>query len=85
MSTQRPRLVRGKVTRHEPYGFYVDIGEAQDGLVVITMIADDPDLANPAFPLIGCEVVALLVGFTDIGGQPRLSVRPKDTTRLTEE
>jgi S1 RNA binding domain len=85
VSTQRPRLVSGRVTRHEPYGFYVDIGEAQDGLVVISMIADESDIANPTFPSIGSVVIASLMRFTEIGDQPRLSVRPKDITRLTEE
>ena len=82
---ERERLVRGRVTRHEAYGFYVDIGEAQDGLVVITMIADDPELPSPPFPPTGSEVTAVLLSHTEIGEQPRLSVRPRDVRSVSGE
>lgn len=71
-------LVQGTVTRHEAYGFYVDFGAEQDGLVVITMISDDPEHSSPAFPAVGTVVTARLLGYTEIGQQPRLSIRPKD-------
>ncbi|WP_161606230.1 S1 RNA-binding domain-containing protein [Microlunatus speluncae] len=74
------RLVRGRVTRHENYGFMIDFGEDQEGVVVITMIADD-SVASPDFPRIGSEVEAVLLGYTEFGGQPRLSVRPKDIVK----
>jgi len=49
MTNAIPRRISGTVTRHEPYGFYVDFGEEQDGLVVATMVVDDPDCLNPNF------------------------------------
>ncbi len=52
MSIQVPRRVYGTVTRHEPYGYYVDFGEASDGLVAITMIAKD-DEEEVTFPPAG--------------------------------
>ena len=78
MTQGRPRLVRGRVTRHEPYGFYVDIGANREGVVVITMISDDPSVSNSPFPPIGSTISAALIGYTDVGDEPRLSVRPSD-------
>lgn len=75
------RLVLGTVTRHEPYGFYVNFrnaeGGMEEGLVVITMVHDN-NAPNPDFPPIGSQVEAVLLGYTDVGGQPRLSIRPQD-------
>ncbi|MDQ1536569.1 MAG: binding domain [Actinomycetota bacterium] len=73
-----PGLVRGVVTRHEPYGFFLDFGDEQEGVVVITMIGDDPSQSNPEFPSVGALVDAVLLGYTELGGQPRLSIRPSD-------
>ncbi len=55
MSIQVPRRVHGKVTRHEPYGCYVDFGEVSDGLIVVTMIAKDDD-EEVVFPPVGSRV-----------------------------
>lgn len=79
--TQSTPLIQGVVTRHEPYGFYVKFGAEQEGLVVITMISDDPLQSNPAFPAVGTVVTARLLGTTAIGRQPRLSVRPMDVRK----
>lgn len=78
MSEPTPRRVRGTVTRHEPYGFFLDFGEDREGVVVITMVSDDPGERNPSFPTVGTEVDALLLGYAGAGRQPRLSVRPRD-------
>lgn len=78
MSAQPPRRVRGTVTRHEPYGFYLDFGEESDGVVVITMIAQDASEPNPPFPQVGAVIDAVLLGYTEVGGEPRLSTRPQD-------
>jgi len=80
MSAVPPRRVRGAVTRHEPYGFYVNFGEEREGVVVITMISDDAAEPNPRFPPIGATVDALLLGYTELGHEPRLSIRPQDLT-----
>lgn len=73
----QPVLVTGTVTRHEPYGFYLDIGLEQDGLVPIVAIEDDPT-APAALPRVGRTVEAALLGRTELRGQPRLSIRPSD-------
>jgi hypothetical protein len=75
---QTPRRVRGTVTRHEPYGFHLDFGEDREGVVVLTMIAQDPSESNPPFPPVGAVIEAVLLGYTGIGREPRLSVRPQD-------
>lgn len=82
MSDAFPRRVAGTVTRHEPYGFYVDFGEEKEGLVVITMVVDDSSLPNPEFPPVGAPVEAALLGYADNGGQPRLSTRPLDLAAI---
>ncbi len=82
MSANLPRRVRGTVTRHEAYGFYVDFGEGRDGVVVITMIARDAVESKPSFPPVGTVIDAVLLGYAVIGGEPRLSVRPQDLEGL---
>lgn len=73
----QPVLVGGTVTRHEHYGFYLDIGVEQDGLVPIIAIEDDP--ATPTeLPSIGRVLRAALLGRTGPDAQPRLSIRPSD-------
>ncbi|KRF39616.1 hypothetical protein ASH01_19925 [Terrabacter sp. Soil811] len=84
MSDLTPRRVRGTVTRHEPYGFYVDFGEKAEGVVVVTMVAQDSSESNPPFPAVGAVIDAVLLGYTEIGGEPRLSVRPQDFESLDE-
>lgn len=79
------RLVSCVVTRHEPYGFYVDLGERQDGVVTITSVADDSPPTPADFPPVGVRIEAVLLGHTDIGDQPRLSTRPSDIAQLKEE
>lgn len=74
------QLVSGRVTRHVSYGFYVEIGLATEGLVVVPMI-DEAHVRNPVFPPVGSVVTAAVLGCTAIGGQPRLSTRPSDLWR----
>ncbi len=76
MTDAIPRIVEGIVTRHAPFGAFVDISEDRDGLVVITAFHDDPYLPNPDLPEVGAAVRAVLLGYTN--GQPRLSMRPAD-------
>lgn len=72
------KIVDAIVTRHEPYGFYVDFGADQEGVVVITMISNDKNQSNPPFPPIGSKVKAFLLGYGGPNNQPRLSIRPVD-------
>jgi ribosomal protein S1 len=72
------RLIRGVVTRHAPFGFFVDIGEEQDALVERVSMTDDLGADPGPLPDIGSEVVAALLGYTEHAGVPqtRLSIRP---------
>ncbi len=74
------QVVRGRVVEHHPYGITVDIGAPQLGVVVITMLEDEPRSQHPRFPPVGTEVECVLLGFTAIGDQPRLSMRPSDVS-----
>lgn len=39
----------------------------------ITMIADDPSEADPPFPPVGSLIEAVLLGYTELSAEPRLS------------
>lgn len=75
------QLVSGVVLEHQPYGLFVDLGEGEPGVVVITMINDDPSIANPPFPPVGSRIEAAFLGYSGPGRQPRLSLRPSDLER----
>jgi hypothetical protein len=47
-------------------------------VVVITMINDDPSVANPPFPPVGSRIEAAFLGYSGPDRQPRLSLRPSD-------
>ena len=72
------RRVRGTVTRHEEYGFYLDFGGDREGVVVIPMINRSLTESGPIFPAIGSVIDAILLGYTELDGEPRLSIRPQD-------
>ncbi len=78
------RLVHGVVTRHEAFGFYVDIGKEQDAVVNLPMISDDPNEVSPVYPEIGAGIEAVLLGFTAIGNQARLSTRHSDLLKAKD-
>jgi hypothetical protein len=63
---------------HRPFGILVDLGEDELGVVVITMIEDDPTIPNPGFPSVGKRIEAVFLGYSGPGKQPRLSIRPVD-------
>ena len=72
------QLVDGLVIEHKPFGILVNIGEDELGVVVITMIKDDPMISNPQFPPVGSRIEAVFLGYSGPGRQPRLSTRPMD-------
>jgi ribosomal protein S1 len=72
------RLVDGLVVEHKPFGILVDIGEDELGVVVITMMEDDPAIPNPPFPPVGSKIEAVFLGYSGPTRQPRLSMRPMD-------
>jgi predicted RNA-binding protein with RPS1 domain len=79
MSDLRPgQLVDALVVEHKPFGIFVDIGEDELGVVVITMIEDDSTIPNPQLPPVGSRIEAVFLGYSGPGRQPRLSLRPID-------
>jgi predicted RNA-binding protein with RPS1 domain len=75
------QLVSGTVIEHRPFGVFIDIGEDEPGVAVITMIEDEPRPQTPAFPAVGSAVDAVFLGFSGPGRQPRLSLRPADIAK----
>jgi predicted RNA-binding protein with RPS1 domain len=79
MSNLSPgQLVSAIVVEHKPFGIFVDLGEDELGVVVITMIKDDSTIPNPPFPALGSQIEAVFLGYSGPGKQPRLSLRPMD-------
>lgn len=75
------QLVRGTVVEHRQFGLFVNIGEPELGLAVITMLEDEERVPGPDMPPVGQEVDAVLPGYSGPGRQPRLSLRPSDIAR----
>jgi ribosomal protein S1 len=79
MSELRPgQLVSGVVTEHRPFGFFVDVGEEELGVALITMLEDEPRSPDPVFPAVGSRVEGVFLGYSGPGRQPRISLRPAD-------
>lgn len=72
--------VQGRVVRHEAYGAFVDIGEAELGVLLLDALVDgDPGTARDALPQVGTRIDAVFLGYARPGGtQPRLGIRPSD-------
>jgi len=86
MRDLRPgQLVSGVAIEHRAFGAFIEIGEDEPGLVVITMLEDEPRSRRPEFPPIGSEVEAVFLGFNGPSRQPRLSLRPTDVRRARHE
>jgi predicted RNA-binding protein with RPS1 domain len=81
------QIVSGVVTRREVFGVFVDVGEAQPGVLLADAVTDgDPSDALAALPAVGERVVAVFLGYgLPRGTQPRLSIRPSDLRRATDE
>jgi hypothetical protein len=79
------QLVTGIVTRREPFGVFVEIGEPEPGVLLADAVTDDdPSSALEALPGVGERVVAVFLGYgLPRGTQPRLSIRPSDFQRAT--
>lgn len=78
VGSRRPgELVEGVVVSHEAYGVFVDVDECESGLVVITLIDDEPRPPLLQFPAVGSTVRAVFLGYAVPGNQPRLSLRPR--------
>jgi predicted RNA-binding protein with RPS1 domain len=81
------QIVTGVVTRREPFGVFVDIGEPELGVLLADAVTDgDPSTALAALPGVGERVVAVFLGYgLPRGTQPRLSIRPSDLRQATGE
>ena len=79
------QLVSGVVVEHRPFGVFIDIGEDEPGVVVITMIEDEPRPRTPELPPVGTAVEAAFLGFSGPGRQPRLSLRPTDVAKARND
>lgn len=69
-------LIVGTITRHKPYGVFVDIGYEYDGLIQITDFKDEGVMTPEEYPAIGEQVQAKILGFKDHGCQVWLGVKP---------
>lgn len=70
-------VLRGRVLRHETYGFFVDVGLGEEGLVPLIAVVDgDPPGGGVVFPPVGAVLEMAFLGLS--GMQPRLSARPSD-------
>lgn len=68
--------VRGTVTHHFPFGFFVDLGGAR-GLVQIVDFMDDVRVTVDLYPPVGSEIETVVLGHTDdLRRQVVLSTRP---------
>jgi hypothetical protein len=79
VSELRPgQLVTGVVTEHRTFGVFVDVGEEEPGVALITMLEDEPRSPDPVFPAVGSRVEGVFLGYSGPGRQPRISLRPAD-------
>ena len=83
MSADRHRqgdLVTGVVVEHRHFGCFVDIGDDELAVAMITMLDDDPGSPGrpPPFPPVGSTVEVVMLGYSGPGHQPRISLRPSD-------
>ena len=81
------QLLEGVVTRREPFGVFVEIGEPEPGVVLADAVTDDdPRLAMQGLPEVGEKIQAVFLGYgLPRGTQPRLSIRPSDFARARRE
>jgi ribosomal protein S1 len=75
------QIVTGVVVEHRHFGVFVDIGEAELAVAVITMLEDEPRSRDPVMPPVGNTVEAVFLGYSGPGHQPRLSLRPGDVEK----
>ena len=71
------QLVRGTVTRCEPYGVYVEIGESEPAMLLLdALLDDDPGSARSALPEIGVQIEAALLGYGRISIPRKTGLAP---------
>jgi len=60
-------VVTGVVTKHEPYGVYVNIGYSFDGLIQITDFKSHGVMTTAEYPPINSEIKAKVLGYKEVG------------------
>ncbi len=77
--------VAGFVTRHEPFGVFVEIpGIPFEGLVQITGFKDEGRMTVDEFPPFGSPLAAVVLGFKETGQQIWLGVKPSQLSGTQE-
>lgn len=72
------QMVRGVVVEHRPFGAFIDVGEDEPGLVLVTMIEDEP-VPEPVLPAVGARIEGVFLGYSGPSGrQAWISLRPAD-------
>jgi ribosomal protein S1 len=62
------RRVRGVVAQHQPFGVFIDIGDAvTTGLVQISDFLDSGRMTPEQYPPVGSWIDAVVLGHTDEG------------------
>jgi len=72
------QIVRGVVIEYREFGVFIDIGDPEPAVAVITMLEDEPRSPEPVMPPVGGDVEAVFLGYSGPGRQARLSLRPSD-------
>ena len=74
--------ISGLVSKHKPYGFFVDIhGVSFEGLVQITDFREEAHRATPNdYPPLGEEIQAVVLGFKETGKQIWLGMKSNQLT-----
>lgn len=69
-------IVTARVTRHAPYGIFVDLNLPFEGIIQINDFKDEGIMLPQEYPQVGQEINAVVLGFKEIGKQIWLGVRP---------
>jgi hypothetical protein len=80
---QAGQIVTGTVVEHRHFGVFIEIGQREPGIALVTAINDEPKQPS-TFPQIGTPVEAVFLGFAGPNHQPRLSLRPADLAAAGE-
>jgi ribosomal protein S1 len=76
-------IVKGQVTRHAPYGVFVDLGIPFEGLIQITDFKDQGIMSPQEYPPVGQEIEAVVLGFKEFGHQIWLGMRPSQKNLIS--
>ena len=78
-------LLPGRVTRHEPYGIFVELNLSFEGLIQITDFKDEGIMSPHEYPPVGQKLEVVVLGFKEFGQQIWLGVRPSQLAGATRK